>query len=212
MRHLLVFILIISSIAVSSCGFEPIYATPENATAHPFLRKISVTSIISTRDAGEGNLAVQPILRRALDRRLLTSQQTEDAFDLMVEVTPVAVQLAVQIDASVTRFNYRLASRYRLVHRETGVAIEGTPRAIASFNQVNSQYSSLFAEREAVEKSATRLAEEIERDILIQSTAMQEDIALAIERKQKPAEDANEFETTLDETVINPLLAPDLIP
>ena len=73
----------------------------------------------------------------------------------------------MQIDASVTRYNYRLVGRYTLVERATGARYSGRVTSIASFNVVNSQYSTLFAEDAAREKAATQLVEDIERDILL---------------------------------------------
>ncbi len=212
MKKILVLLVLALCPLLSACGFQPIYATPEGKSNHALLRQIKIASIISTRDAGEGNLAVQPILRRALENRLLVGSAISEEYDLVVEVTPRARQLAVQIDASVTRFNYQLISRYRLIHRETGAVIGGTPLAIASFNQVISQYSSLFAEREAVEKASTRLAEEIERDILLQADDLEKRIARARAQGLKPAEDVDKFETPEQDSPFDPDFDPDLIP
>jgi len=196
---------------LSACGFQPIYATPDEPRANGLLRNVNVASIISSRDAGEGNLAVQPILRRELQSRLLQDGSGE-MFDLHVEVTPVARRLAVQLDASVTRLNYTLNSRYRLIHRDTGAMIRGNLSAIASFNQVTSQYSSLFAEREAVEKSARRLAEQIERDILLQQDEFDIIIDRAKKRGQKPVKDQEIFDVPEDYTPFDPDFDPELIP
>ncbi len=167
---------LILTVLLAGCGFQPLYATPKNAEGHPLLRQIEVGPIVSTRDAGEGNLAVQPILRRALENRLIVDQQVSDTYDLTVTVTPIARRLNVQVDASVTRFNYELRSGYELTHRQTRATIRGNPTAVASFNQVASNYSSLFAEREAVEKASQRLAEEIERDILFKADILKKAI------------------------------------
>jgi len=88
-------------------------------------------------------------------------------YGLSVAATETAQRLAVQIDASVTRYNYRLNARYTLLDLETGERINGRARATTSFNIVSSQYSTLFAERAAQEKAARLLAEKIERDLLI---------------------------------------------
>jgi len=177
---------------LAGCGFQPLYATPKGADGHPLLRQIEVGPIVSTRDAGEGNLAVQPILRRALENRLIVDQQVADTYDLTVTVTPIARRLNVQVDASVTRFNYELRSRYELTHRQTRAKIRGNPTAVASFNQVASQYASLFAEREAVEKASQRLAEEIERDILFKVDTLKKAIERRKAGKAPEDEDADE--------------------
>ncbi|MEO1674644.1 MAG: hypothetical protein AAFR72_04390 [Pseudomonadota bacterium] len=199
-------------VLLSGCGFEPLYATPNGSGSHPNLRQINVDTIISTGDAGEGNLAVQPILRSALEDRLLVGQLTSPDYDLRVEVTPRARRVGVQIDASVSRFNYQLFSRYQLVHRETGARITGRPSAIASFNQVTSQYSSLFSERTTVEKASTRLAEEIERDILFQFKDLMKQIEDRKNDKTPRPDDPPTFERDLEDRNFDPDFDPELIP
>ena len=67
----------------------------------------------------------------------------------------------------MTRYNYRIVGRYLLTERATGARYSGLVTSIASFNVVNSQYSTLFAEDAAREKAAAQLVEDIERDILL---------------------------------------------
>ncbi len=218
MKTLIITIMVICfAPLLSGCGFQPIYAEQQtgkgiDGSKASLLGNITVANIISTRDAGEGNLAVQPILRRALESRLLQGASSTDEYELFVTVTPVARRLAVQLTGTVTRLNYTLNSRYRLVHKQTGAMVNGTPTAIASFNQVTSQYSSLFAEREAVEKSATRLAEQIERDILLQHDVLKKRIAIAEEKGQKREEGFDQFEDPEDDTPFDPDFDPELIP
>ena len=198
--------ILFAALTLSACGFQPLYATPEGAQDHPVLRQIRLGEIISTRVADEGNLSVQPLLRRALEKRLLINQAQSEEYILVVEVTPVARRLAIQIDASVNRFNYSLSSRYRLVHAETGAFIQGRPSALVSYSQVTAQYASLYAERTAVEKASMRLAEEIERDILSKYNKLEDDIAERRAKAIKPDSDPTKFD---DEENPNIELIPD---
>jgi len=197
---------------LASCGFQPLYATPDEAGAHSLIRQIKVTDIISTRDAGEGNLAVQPILRKALENRLLVSQRQSEDYLLVVRVTPRARRQAVQLDASVSRFNYELLANYRLVHRETGAYISGYPSSLVAFTQVTAQYASLYSERSAVIKASERLAIEIERDILLQADRMEAIIADARLRNEKPEKDPTKFDETDMVPEFDPDFDPELIP
>lgn len=145
---------------LSGCGFKPIYATPENGgsvalSQAVFVRQVSAPEIVA------------PYINDALDRRLALSEGRSAKYDLYVRARENAERLAVQIDATVTRFNYRLNADYVLVDLETGERINGRANAVASYNIVTSQYSTLFAERTAQEKAAQILAEEIERDLLL---------------------------------------------
>ena len=76
----------------------------------------------------------------------------------------------MQIDATVTRYNYRLSGRYRLREFATGEVIEGSTVAVTSYNIVSSQYSTLYAERTARQKASRLLAEKMEQEILLYLT------------------------------------------
>lgn len=142
---------------LSGCGFQPLYAT--NGDSAPGLRSVALGELGAPDE-------IRPLVKRAFERRTSNEPSTAD-YDLTVSTTERAQRLAVQIDASVTRYNYRLVGRYTLVERATGARYSGRVTSIASFNVVNSQYSTLFAEDAAREKAATQLVEDIERDILL---------------------------------------------
>ena len=146
------------ALLLSACGFKPIYATA--AGAAPANRIVAVSQIVAPE-------IVAPYVADALDRRLAAENAAAAPYRLDVEVREYAEQLAVQIDATVTRYNYRLDARYWVTDATSGERFGGQARAVTSYNIVSSQYSTLFAERTAIEKAARLLAEEIERDLLI---------------------------------------------
>ncbi|WP_428407286.1 hypothetical protein [Hyphococcus sp.] len=146
------------ALVLSGCGFQPIYATRDGLS--------SVNSQIYLKQVVAPE-TVAPYLEDALNARIVSVDGVAPRYELVVQANETAERLAVQIDATVTRYNYRLAARYWVVDTETRQNMRGVARAVTSYNIVNSQYSTLFAERTAVEKAARELAEEIERDILI---------------------------------------------
>lgn len=154
------FAIALSFLAVAGCGFKPIYATPENGAA-------ALNQLIALRQVSAPE-TVAPLIDDALERRIVLREGQNPQYDLYIEAQERAERLAVQIDATVTRFNYRLTAKYTLVDLKTGERLKGDANAVASYNIVTSQYSTLFAEKTAQEKAARLLAEEIERDILIQ--------------------------------------------
>ena len=147
------------SLLLSGCGFTPIYATTEVGSA-PLNQRIALNSVAAPE-------AVAPFLNDALNNRIVLRPGEEPRYQLFVEASERADRLAVQIDATVTRYNYRLFGRYTLIDVQTGERITGSAQAVTSYNIVTSQYSTLFAERNAQQKAARVLAEEIERDLLI---------------------------------------------
>lgn len=149
------------ALLLSACGFEPLYATNESAT-RPALQSVRLAGVKASDIA-------RPAVTRALARRTAPAAlESEAEYELEVTVRELAQALAVQIDDSVTRYNYRLLADYVLTPRNGGKEIKGKAEAVASFNVVASQYSTLYAEEAAREKAARALAEKIERDILLE--------------------------------------------
>ncbi|GJL95348.1 MAG: hypothetical protein DHS20C05_17530 [Hyphococcus sp.] len=158
-RPLLTALTMISLLIVSACGFKPIYATPQGKSA-PLSQLVTIGAIKAPD-------TVRLQITEALNDRISLKDGETPEYELIVAVKETAQQLAVQIDATVTRYNYRLNANYTLVDLKTGERINGKAQAVTSYNIVSSQYSTLFAERTATEKAARLLSEEIERDLLI---------------------------------------------
>jgi len=149
---------------LSSCGFQPLYAT--NGNGPPGLRNVALSTVNAPEE-------ISPMVTRAFARRT-SGEPSAAAYDLQINAREQAERLAVQIDASVTRYNYRLVGRYTLTERSSGKRYTGSAVSIASFNVVNSQYSTLFAEEAAREKAANQLVEDVEHDILLKLAAANE--------------------------------------
>jgi LPS-assembly lipoprotein len=149
-----------AALALGGCGFTPLYATAPGESGAVGLRNVALASVSAPE-------SVAPVVSHAFEKRT-SDQPSTAAYDLLVDASEQAERLAVQIDASVTRYNYRLVGKYTLIERGSGKRLSGRITSFASFNVVNSQYSTLFAENAAKEKAADQLAEDIERDILMQ--------------------------------------------
>mgnify|MGYP000672281468 CR=1 FL=1 len=171
---------------LNGCGFKAIYATPENGAA-PLNQLVAIGDVRAPE-------SVQTLIADALHDRIYLQDGESPKYELTVEATESAQRLAVQIDATVTRYNYRLNGKYTLVDLETGKAVKGSARAVASYNIVPSQYSTLFAERTAQEKAARILAEDIERELLIRFS----DGSLTPESNPPENEDGAGFEGDYD--------------
>ncbi|VAV93475.1 hypothetical protein MNBD_ALPHA05-1051 [hydrothermal vent metagenome] len=152
--------LIAGLLTLTGCGFKPIYAVAENGAA-PLNQRIAIGAVRAPEE-------IHPMVVGALTDRIAVKNGETADYELTVSAKERAERLAVQIDATVTRYNYRLNANYMLLDLRTGKKINGRASAVTSYNIVSSQYSTLFAERAAREKAARSLAEEIERDILLQ--------------------------------------------
>lgn len=157
MARKLILVLAAAAPLLQSCGFQPLYATTDGSG--PGLRSVALSNVSAPDDVG-------PSISKAFARRI-ARDGAPVKYDLLVDASEQAERLAVQIDASVTRYNYRLVANYTLVERVGGKQYKGRVVSIASFNVVDSQYSTLFAENAARDKAASQLVEDIERDILL---------------------------------------------
>jgi LPS-assembly lipoprotein len=153
--------LALSALLLSGCGFRPLYATEGGGGSG--LSRMALVEVTA-------NETIAPVISRAFERRM-TRNGADALYDLTVRANEQAQQLAVQIDASVTRYNYNLNADYTLTERSTGKRYTGRVVSIASFNIVDSQYSTLYAEETAREKAAAQLVEDIERDALLKIAA-----------------------------------------
>lgn len=147
---------------LQSCGFTPVYAARQGGE-RPLLSRMHVAEIT-------GQERLRDAVSDVFERRARSDDETA-LYDLTIDVREAAIPLAVQIDDSVTRYNYRVTANYTLVRRSTRKQTTGTAEAIASFNVVASQYSTLYAENAAREKAAGALAEQIERSIFLKFSA-----------------------------------------
>jgi LPS-assembly lipoprotein len=152
--------LIAGLLALAGCGFKPIYAVAENGAA-PLNQRIAIGAVQAPEE-------IHLLIVGALADRIAVKNGEAVDYELTVNAKEIAERLAVQIDATVTRYNYRLNANYALLNLRTGETISGSANAVTSYNIVSSQYSTLFAERAAREKAARTLAEEIERALLLQ--------------------------------------------
>jgi len=148
-----------ASLMLTACGFRPIYAVSQE-DGNALSERITISTVIAPEE-------VHPLLVDALTNRIALGAGVSPDFELSVDVTERAERLAVQIDNTTTRYNYRLFAKYSLRTLETGSVVNGRAEAVTSYNIVSSQYSTLFAESSAREKAARLLVEELERSLII---------------------------------------------
>lgn len=174
-----VFGLFAALLALSGCGFKPIYATTSEDGAPALVHRIAVQTVNAPSTDLETDVT------RALENRMALAPGVAPQYLLNVNARASAIPLAVQIDATTTRFNYRLSARYQLIDADSGATIRGSAAAITSFNIVTSQYSNLAAENTAREKASRLLAVEIERDILLRIASSEAKAAEAQDEEQE---------------------------
>ncbi len=168
----------------AGCGFQPLYATAAEDSV------VSLSNVRLVGVTGRGAL-VQSINDAFHDRAF--SAGGEAQYDLGVMVEESARPLAVQIDATVSRFSYEIRGLYSITETLTGKRVSGAVTSVASFNVVTSNYSTLVAEQAARDKAARQLITLIERDAL-----------LKLSRTRKAADEAIEDDPIIaDDTLVD---------
>ncbi|MEM9706585.1 MAG: hypothetical protein AAF850_10980 [Pseudomonadota bacterium] len=149
-----------SALFLSGCGFQPVYATREGQDQPGLLNAIEMSDV-------NASPSIAPVIREAFELRKSSSEAASTEYFLAIKARESAQNLAVQLDASVTRFNYIISGTYQLRRARDQKTFTGKVSSVVSFNVVNSQYSTLYAEQKAREKAARQFIEAVERDILL---------------------------------------------
>jgi LPS-assembly lipoprotein len=85
-----------------------------------------------------------------------------------VELEEAKEGLAIQIDNTITRFNLTLTANYFLTDARTGTAVTaGSLRATASYNVLQSDFANVIAERDAQQRAARNVADELKTRLAV---------------------------------------------
>jgi LPS-assembly lipoprotein len=138
---------------LAACGFHPMYG----GALAPEMSSIYVEPI-AERDGYE--------LRTALID-LLNSDGREGGkkYRLKITLTESSQGIALQNDATITRYNNNLSAKFELTDTGGTVLKQGSQTELASYNVVTSPYASLVAEQDANKRAAQDMAERIRLDL-----------------------------------------------
>ena len=150
------------AVTLAACGFQPLYGErSDGVRTDAELANIQVTPI----DDGRTGFDVYNAL---IDRLSPNGEPSSPDYELRINLRERREGVAIERDASITRYNYQLLARYSLVDIRSGnVVHEGRSRSIASYNVVDSQFATLMARRDAEERAATELSEDIKLRLAI---------------------------------------------
>lgn len=145
-------ILLVLSIGLAACGFQPLYAERDGTSTAHELASVAVSPI----DSRMGQLVYGGLI----DELAPADNPQELRYRLDLKLHHVKEGQAFEEDAAVTRFSIRLTSKYDLVETATGRTVfSGSSHAMAAYNVVINQYATLTAERNAEKRAARELTE-----------------------------------------------------
>ena len=143
---------------LAACGFTPVYQQTDDGS--------TVAKALADLEIAPATTRTAQLVRNALLQSLATPSE-DGAFRLEMSFDEQQVDLAIQLDDSVTRRN--LILRTSFVLRDTAsnnVAFQGRGRSFAAYNLVESDYANLIAERDARQRAAKDLAYQIRTRLL----------------------------------------------
>jgi len=144
---------IATCLLLAACGFHPMYG---RATG-PALASIYVEPV-PERDGFE--------LRNALiDALQSDGEERGKAYHLKVVLNESAQGIALQNDATITRYNNTLTARYTLYDNQGNVVTSGTQTQMSAYNVVQSPYATLVASQDSSKRAAQDIAERIHLDL-----------------------------------------------
>ncbi len=146
---------LLGGMILGACGFHPLYGTiGEDPAAQRIFASIYVDPIAHERVGYDLRNNLIDLLRAA-DRPQGT------AYRLHVDVTETREGVALQNDATITRFDIVFVAKYELTDARLKSVLKGTESTLESFDVAQSPYSSLTGQQDAEKRAAQDIAEHI---------------------------------------------------
>jgi len=159
MKALRLIVLCGCALALSACGFRPLYGTiGADPGAQAIFASIYVEPVDQERTGYELRNQLIDLLRAA-DRPAIA------AYRLKVSLTETREGVALQNDATITRYDIAFKANYTLTDAKTNVITKGLETTLESFDVANSPYASLTAQNDAERRAAADIAQHIRIDL-----------------------------------------------
>ena len=137
------------SVLLAACGFQPMYG----GRMAPQMAAIYVEPI-PEREGYELRNTLNDILNS-------DGSQTGKRYHLQVTLRESSQGIALQNDATITRYNNTLEASYVLSDAKGTVLTQGAEKELSAYNVAQSPYATLVAEQDANKRAAQDIAERI---------------------------------------------------
>lgn len=138
---------------LAGCGFTPMYG----GNLAPQMSAIYVEDI-PERNGFE-------LRTRLIDILNSDGVVTGKRYRLKVNLTEATQGIALQNDATITRYNNRMEAKYVLTDAGGAVLHQGIQSELSSYNVVQSPYATLAAEQDSSKRAAQDMAERIRLEL-----------------------------------------------
>jgi LPS-assembly lipoprotein len=164
-RHLLMAALL----ALSGCGFEPLYGDSGSATQAD-LSRVRIAAIQDAPDPFGRNAPVargaQELRNFLLDRVTPRGGARAPLYELRVSLTEAKSVLGIRSDESATRATLNLAAGFSLVRLDNNqVMLQSSARSEVSYNILRNEFATISVESDARRRGARELSEAIAHQV-----------------------------------------------
>ena len=145
---------IAASLALSGCGFTPLYA--QQGVVHS-LASIDVV-------APEGRTGF--LIRQSLDDAFAKNRSGPAAYRMNLSLAEARYPRGIRIDNVATRYEYVLTANYTLSALPSGaLAKKGTVHVELTYDSADQPYASISAQQDAQERAAEEAARRIQLEL-----------------------------------------------
>ena len=143
-----------AALALSGCGFTPLYATPGLSGG---LASIQVV-------APEGRMGY--LLRESLDDEFAHQPGETPAYRLELSLDQTRTPLGLRVDDVADRYQVTMAVTYALVDIASGqVATRGQASSFVSYDVAGQPYQAIAARQDVQQRAANEVAHRIQLDL-----------------------------------------------
>ncbi len=144
------------AVALSACGFKPLYGRSEAQALSP------VDHMAAIRIAPLQDRIGQQMHNLLRDRLNPYGQPRDPVYRLNVAISEVRQELGIRKDETATRANLILSARFTLREIESDrVLFKGRTSSVNSFNILASQFATDFSEADARERALREISDNI---------------------------------------------------
>ncbi len=152
----LVFLSVLSAL-IASCGFTPAYKIKDEPSRESMKARLAAIEVMPV----SGRMGQE--LRNTLQDTL--SPETMDGaaeYRLYVTLKKNIIPAAIEKDRRITRYNIIIAASYSLKSIAQGTMIDsGTVKVVASYDSLDSRFSTFVAEDKTTSNAIHELAEQL---------------------------------------------------
>ncbi len=140
---------------LAACGFSPIYG-PKADKSSPVVDALSLVAIDNIPNENG-----QKLRNHLIDRMYFKGRPTNPAAFLSVSLSDKTTSLGIKKDETASLVEMSLTAKYRLLDKNRAPLLEGTARSVVLYSQLDAQYGTLAAQRNAYDRALTEVGEQI---------------------------------------------------